>query len=538
MNRQSLHVRARATLATMALMLGLAVMPSVASATTLAPRTASTAPCNVTIASGSGEVVPTSTSPIIVGVTAGATTIKIDCNASSQASIAVEASLLATAGTSGVLNVSEVDIPGVTTFTASATDTGCPSATAGQCTVTTFAVPATFSATDPNATCAPSTAQINDGVFGCAIAVATAQQAPITGAEYLMTYASQSAPAAPTIAALQTSGSAGSLVNVSDAAGASSHWWGNSLAFVQAALAGVSGGVAPGTCGAGGGYGSTPTSYLKANWFAANSTTPISEAATSVSISNVCYDGKTLYGPVLSGTLAVPATATPGSYTVYLCEINTTPNSSNDAQSATNCGALPSGESWIDASFNFTVAPNLVTQNLPVAGTVTAAKSATFSAQLVTSGATGATDAVTFTQSAGAPNLVVSSTGAVTTKGALSAGTYTASGTTSDASGATGTFSYSLTVSASPVVTAAPKTTSVTGFAVPGKTVVVTVHGTHLTARPKVTAPSGVRASITKSTSNTISVKITLSASAKKGSAVLVFHFAGGKTSSVKVAIR
>jgi hypothetical protein len=402
--------------------------------------------------------------------------------------------------------------------------------------VTTFAVPATFSATDPNATCAPSTAQINDGVFGCAIAVATAQQAPVPGAEYLMTYASQSTPAAPTIVATQTTGSAGSLVNVADAPSANGHWWGNSLAFVQAALAGVSGGVAPGTCGASGGYGSTPTSYVKANWFAANATTPLSEGATGVSISNVCYDGKTLNGPVLSGTLAVPATATPGSYTVYLCEINTTPNTSNDAQSTTHCGALAAGQSWIDASFTFTVAANLVSQNLPVAGSVTVTSSANYHAQLATSGATGATDPVTFTQSAGAPNLVVSSTGAVTTKGVLSTGTYVASGTTSDASGATGTFSYSLTVSAAPA--SPPRTTSVSGSAVLGKTVVVTVHGTHLTAHPTVSAPHGVRASVTRSTSSTITVKITVATSAKKGVAVLVFHFAGGTTTSVRVAIR
>ncbi|HEY7931573.1 MAG TPA: hypothetical protein VIC81_04835, partial [Acidimicrobiales bacterium] len=80
--------------------------------------------------------------------------------------------------------------------------------------------------------------------------------------------------------------------------------------------------------------------------------------------------------------------------------------------------------------------------------------------------------------------------------------------------------------------------TSVSGSAVPGRTVVLTVHGTHLTAHPTVSAPHGVRASVTKSTASTITVKITLAASTKKGAAVLVFHFAGGQNSSVRVTIR
>ena len=67
----------------------------------------------------------------------------------------------------------EADTSTVGDFTASATDTGCPAGTAGSCTEATFAVPATFSAAgDTAAQCPPSQAQINAGLFGCAIAVA------------------------------------------------------------------------------------------------------------------------------------------------------------------------------------------------------------------------------------------------------------------------------------------------------------------------------------------------------------------------------
>ena len=164
---------------------------------------------------------------------------------------------------------------------------------------------------------------------------------------------------------------------------------------------------------------------LVAAWYAAGSSTPASAGpATGVTISNDCYASGTLDGPVLGGTLTVPATATTGTYTVYLCEVNTTPYPSNSSSSAQVCG---SAAPYIDSSFSFNVTAKTLSQNLPVAGTVTAADSTGFTAQLASSGNTGL---VSYTQTAGSASLKVSDSGAVTTSGALAAGSYTASGTT------------------------------------------------------------------------------------------------------------
>ena len=510
----------RSTVAASAIVLGLAIAPSVASATTLTPH-ASTAPCNVSVASGSGVVVNTGASTLVLGVTAGSTKLTINCDQSSGAAFAVEASLLATIGTTGVLQSNEVDIPAATTFATPSPDTGCPSGT--NCTSTTFAVPATFSAADANAQCAPSAAQINAGLYGCAIAVANAQQAPVPGAEYLMTYASQAAPAAPTIAALQSQGSPTSLIDLSDAASATGHWWGNALASVQATLAGTTPGVSPGTCGAGGGNGNVPGAYLHAVWIPASGA-PIPEAANSVTISNNCYDGKVLFAPTLGGTLSVPAAATPGSaYSVYLCELNVTPQPSNDTSATPPCGTPPAGTSWVDASFNFTVQSGIVTQNLPVTGSVGAASSGAFTSQLVNSGNSGT---VSYTQSSGTPSLVVSSSGGVTTSGALAAGNYTATGTTSDTGGDTGTFSYTLTVAASPVVSKVPKITKVAGLCLPGKASSITISGTNFTLHPSVKGPAGTKVTVTKSLKSVLGLKVTAPARAKKGTYSLTIHFA------------
>jgi hypothetical protein len=97
--------------------------------------------------------------------------------------------------------------------------------------------------------------------------------------------------------------------------------------------------AAPTTCSTGGGYGNVPAPFLEVNWFAAASTTPIAGSAAGVSISNDCYDGTTLHGPVLSGTIPVPSTLTVGTtYKAYVCELNITPYPSNDANATTDCG--------------------------------------------------------------------------------------------------------------------------------------------------------------------------------------------------------
>ena len=519
--------------ASLAIVAGVALTSaSAASAVTLRSNAAATLPCNVTV-TGGGELVTGTT--LIAGVAAGTTQIKFDCNASSGAAVAAEASLLAAISSSNVVPTAEADTASLGTFTASATDTGCPAGTAGSCTEATFAVPATFAAAgDTNAVCPPTQAQINAGLFGCAVAVATSSDVEIAGGEYLLQYASQTtAPAAPTISALQSTGSPGSLINVSDAAGATGYWWGDAIQAVQALDAGTAAAVAPTTCTIG--YGNVPSADLVQAWYPAGSSTPTyAGAATGVTISNDCYTGSTLQPPVLGGTLTVPATVTTGTaYSVYLCEVNATPYPSNDANSAKVCGtAAP----FIDASFTFTAAAKALSQNLPVTASVATTGESGFSAQLTSSGNTGT---VTYTQTAGSPGIVVSGTGAVTTSGKLTAGTYTASGTTADPNGDSGTFTFKLNVTGSVVTkTPPPVATRVVGWGIIGRTDIVTITGRDFTAGPRIIGHAGTVATVVRATASRITVRVRVVASAKRGAFRFTIQFRNGKKTSVVYTIR
>jgi hypothetical protein len=381
--------------------------------------------------------------------------------------------------------------------------------------------------------CPPTQAQINAGLFGCAVAVANSSEAEIAGGEYLLQYASQTAPAAPTISALQTTGSAGSLINVSDSSSATGYWWGDAVQAIQALDAGAAAAVAPSTCTTG--YGDVPTADLEQAWYTAGSSTPTyAGAATGVTISNDCYTGSTLQPPVLGGTLTVPATVTAGTaYTVYLCEVNATPYPSNDANSAKVCGtAAP----FIDASFTFSAAAKALSQNLPVTASIASGAESAFTAQLASSGNTGT---VTYTQTAGSPGIVVSGSGAVTTSGKLTAGTYTASGTTADPNGDSGTFTFKLNVTGSVVTTTPPpKATRVVGWGIIGRTDIVTITGKDFPAGPKIIGHAGTVATVVHATASRITVRVRVVKSAKKGAFRFTIQFRNGKKTSVVYTIR
>jgi hypothetical protein len=524
--------------ASLAIVAGIALTSATsASAVTLSSNAASTSPCNVSV-SGAGQLVPGTT--LIAGVVAGTTQIKFDCNSSSSASVAAEASLLAGIGATNVIPTAEADTTSLGTFTPSTSDTGCPAGTAGSCTIATFAVPATFTAAgDTNATCPPSQAQINDGLFGCAVAVATSELTEIAGGEYLLVYANQTTtPAAPTISALQTSGSPGSLINVSDAAGATGFWWGDAVQVIQALDAGAAPAVAPSTCATGGGYGNVPSSNLKEAWYVAGSSTPaFAGPATGVTISNDCYTGTTLQGPVLGGTMTVPTTVTSGtSYTVYLCEVNATSYPSNSSTSASVCGTA--APSFIDSSFSFSATSKALSQNLPVSASVTAAGESSFTAQLTSSGnATGSP--VTYTEAAGNPDVVVSTAGAVTTSGKLATGTYTASGTTADTNGDTGTFTFKLSVTGAVVTaTPAPRATRVVGYGIIGRTDTVTITGKNFTAGARIIGHAGTVATALRTTSTRITTRLRIVKTAKKGTFRFTIQFRNGKKTSVVYTVR
>jgi IPT/TIG domain len=91
---------------------------------------------------------------------------------------------------------------------------------------TTFTIPTTFAAADSNAKCPLTTAQVNAGLTGCAVAVAE-----LSGTDFgdaLLDYTSQPAPASPTLALGSSTAHAGDEVSVTDGAGPG-NWWGNAF---------------------------------------------------------------------------------------------------------------------------------------------------------------------------------------------------------------------------------------------------------------------------------------------------------------------
>ncbi len=430
----------------------------------IAPASASSlprvvnAPCNVSVTAGTGAVAGT----LIYGVTPGTTKITLDCNISGTPALnpafVAEASLLAAVVTTTVNQQTEADTNAIGSFTASPADTNCPAAMAGQCTISVFTVPASFVATDSQAACAPTQTQINEGLFGCDIAVASSALSPIAGAQYLLNFATQATPPnAPTISTSAASGVPGSTIKVSDATGNSGYWWADAIQEIQALAVPTTPQAPPTTCASTGGYGDVPTPFLAVNWFVSGTTIPIAGSAAGVTISNDCYDGTTLHAPVLGGTITVPGSLKLGTaYKAYLCELNFTAYPSNDANAVGDCGTAPPGRTWIDASFDFSAALGPITQATPTSAVVAPGTAA--STQLVVTGNNGTTNFVE--SSAPVTGLSISPTGLVTSTTTLAVGTYTISGTDSDVSGDSGTWTFTLYVG---TAQAALTLTSVTG---------------------------------------------------------------------------
>ncbi|HQU00681.1 MAG TPA: hypothetical protein PLG60_09275, partial [Acidimicrobiales bacterium] len=148
--------------------------------------------------------------------------------------------------------------------------------------------------------------------------------------------------------------------------------------------------------------------------------------------------------------------------------------------------------------------------------------------------------AVTFTQTKGAPALLVSATGLVTTSGALAPGSYVVRGTTSDARGDHGTFFFNLRVSAhAPPTTTVPKITLpvafvVSGHAVTGKTVTLTVQGLGFYGRPRITSHPGTSAVVTKDTGTALTLKVSVRPHTRNGLYTFTITLANGKTCRVR----
>jgi hypothetical protein len=152
-------------------------------------------------------------------------------------------------------------------------------------------LPATFAATDPNAACPPTQAQVNAGLVACTILV-TGPTGNVIANEPVI-YSGQPTPAAPTLSATSTSVAAGGTVTLSDVSGASSSWWGNPTATTAIPAADVT-------------VGGTKVS------------------ASTLSVSAATYTGGVLTPPALSGTVTLSSTTAGGTVSLSVNEPDST----------------------------------------------------------------------------------------------------------------------------------------------------------------------------------------------------------------------
>jgi hypothetical protein len=87
-------------------------------------------------------------------------------------------------------------------------------------------------------------------------------------------------------------------------------------------------------------------------------------------------------------------------------------------------------------------------------------------------------------------------------------------------------------------VSVAPTATRVDGFAIPGRTVDITILGKNFTAGPKIIGHAGTVVSLLSHTTTKIVVKVREVVSAKKGTYRFTIQFASGKRTSVSYSVK
>jgi len=199
----------------------------------------------------SGSILGT---PLVTNVTPGKV-VNVSCTGlpANNPFLLVEASLLVAIDPSAkplLTGTSVTTLPGLLALIAAtpelnATSVAFPSSNASGDLTYGYTVPSS-QPTDPNATCPPSTEQLNSGLVGCAVAMINLTTfKPVTAGTFVLSFKGQAVfPPDPTLALSATvqPHSHFKTVTVSDAPGAKTYWWLATLESIEAGLGGGSGG--------------------------------------------------------------------------------------------------------------------------------------------------------------------------------------------------------------------------------------------------------------------------------------------------------
>jgi hypothetical protein len=154
----------------------------------------------------------------------------------------------------------------------------------------TYTLP-TSQAPDPNATCGPSTAEFNQGLIGCGLAMIdlTTFKTVAAGSGLVEYAGSPFLPPGPTLALSAKKAAPGQVVSVSDAPGATTYWWLATLRALESLLGG----------------GSPPPATLTVSLTRRG--TPPTTATNNIAVTSAVYNYPVLTPPTISGGFTVPS---------------------------------------------------------------------------------------------------------------------------------------------------------------------------------------------------------------------------------------
>jgi hypothetical protein len=141
---------------------------------------------------------------------------------------------------------------------------------------------------DPNATCPPTTEEINSGLIGCAVAMIDLESfKPVVAGTFVLEWKGDPLlPPDPTLKLSPTITTTGQRVSVSDVPGAKTFWW---LATLESIEAGLGGG--------GGSSGPVPVVVKNGR----------KKLVSTAVVTPASYNGTTFTPPALSGYFLAPA---------------------------------------------------------------------------------------------------------------------------------------------------------------------------------------------------------------------------------------
>ena len=220
-------------------------------AATAGPAGAAAPACSFTGSAGVSSI-----GMLVVNVTPGAViNIKCDGFPASHPYLLVETSLLVAIDPAAkpLLTGQATSVPGLLGIVAALPEMNLlsvafPSSDATGHLTYAYTVPSS-QPLDPNATCPPSTQQLNSGLIGCAVAMIDMTTfKPVTTGTFVLSYKGQPVfPPQPTLAVSPSVAHVGQSVAISDAPGANTYWWLATLVSIYANLGGgsSSGGPVP-----------------------------------------------------------------------------------------------------------------------------------------------------------------------------------------------------------------------------------------------------------------------------------------------------